>query len=332
VEEIWITLYRVAAESAVVSALIDAAHAGKRVTAFVEVKARFDEAANLQWAARMEEAGVRVLYSMAEVKVHAKLALVGTRGDALPRRLAYLATGNFNERTARVYTDHALLTAHPELTAEVADLFGYLAGEVAAPSFRHLLVAPFTLREELEAMVEREVENARAGRPAGIVLKMNSLEDQEMIEALYRASAAGVGVELVVRGICCLAAGVPGQSGAIAARSIVDRFLEHGRVFVFRAGGEERCYLASADWMTRNLSHRVEVAFPLLDPEVRREVLEILALGLADDRKARVLDAALRNDFVPAREGRPALRSQAETYRRLRQACAAPLALSAAPA
>jgi polyphosphate kinase len=313
VEEIWVTLYRVAAESAVVEAMMEAARRGKRVTAVVEVQARFDEGANLHWAERMSAAGVRTIYGAPGLKVHAKLLLL-SRGDT---RLACLATGNFNEQTARIYGDHALLTSLPELTGEVHSLFRHLAGETPEPVFRHLLVAPFQLREQLARLVEREIGHARAGEPAGMVLKMNSLEDPEMIELLYRASGEGVETDLIVRGICCLAAGVPATSERIRARSIVDRFLEHARVFVFHHAGADRVYLASADLMRRNLNRRIEVAFPVADPELRAELLEILRLQLADDRKARELDPEMRNELVGGPAG-PGHRSQLEIYEMLR--------------
>lgn len=317
VEEIWITLYRVAPNSAVAQSLVDAAQRGKRVTAVVEVQARFDEAANLEWAGRMEAAGVRTIHGVPRLKVHAKLLLVVRREGRSRRRYALLATGNFNERTARIYADHALLTAHAGITREVHHVFRHLADEKPLPRLRHLLVAPTGLRTGFLRLIDREIAHARRGRPACIVAKMNSLEDPEMVDALYRAGAAGVQVDVVVRGICCLAPGAPGVSPNVRARSVVDRFLEHARMFVFHDGGRNRCYLASADWMIRNLSKRVEVAFPILDPGVRRELFDILELQLADDTKARVVDAGLRNEYVPRSPGRH-VRAQLDTYRLLK--------------
>jgi polyphosphate kinase len=320
VEEVWITLYRVARDSRVVSALVRAAERGKRVHAFVEVTARFDEAANLEWAERLEAAGVRTIYSMPKLKVHAKLALVVRREDGKRRRYAYLSTGNFNEKTARVYTDHGLFTADPRLTRDVRRVFAYLAGRVERPRCEHLLVAPFTLRRRLERLLAREAEHAAAGEPARVTLKLNSLEDRRMIARLYDAGRAGVEVRLLVRGICCLVPGLEGASENIEARSIVDRFLEHARVYLFHDAGEQRCYLASADWMTRNLARRVEVAFPLYDEEVRAEVLHILALQLADDTRARVIDAEQRNAYVePSAPDEPRRRAQLEIYDYLRR-------------
>lgn len=317
VEELLITLYRVAEDSAVAQTLIAAAGRGKQVTAFVEAKARFDEAANLAWARRMEDAGVRVIHSMPGLKVHSKLALAVRREGEACRKYAYLATGNFNEKTARVYTDLGLFTADPRLADDVQRVFDFLAGEDEAPRFDHLLVAPFTLRDALYDLVDREIAHHRAGRPAGITAKMNSLEDRAMIDRLYEASRAGVPVRLVVRGICCLVPGIPGLSPTVSATSIVDRFLEHARIYVFHNAGDEAIYLASADWMRRNLSRRVEVAFPVYDPEIRRVIRDLLELQLADNTKARMLDEAMRNTYVPT-AGDP-VRAQEATYRYFRE-------------
>ena len=299
VTEVWISLYRVARDSAVAAGLMRAAEAGRRVTAFVEVKARFDEASNLEWAERMADAGVRVLYSRPGIKVHTKLALITRERDGRRHHTAYLATGNFNEKTARVYTDLGLFTSDGRLANEVRNVFALLAEEESMPSFEHLLVAPRGMRAGFERLIDREIAEARAGRPAAMVLKMNSLEDPDMIERLYEASAAGVEVDLIVRGICCLRPGVPGLSESIRARSIVGRFLEHPRVYLFHAGGARDLYLASADWMTRNLDHRVEVAFPIYDEAVRAQIFEMLDLELSDNTNARVVDARQRNRFVP---------------------------------
>lgn len=313
VEEVWATLYRVAPESAVVQALVTAAQAGKRVTAIVEVQARFDEAANLAWADRLQSAGVRTIHGIAGLKVHAKLLLAVRREGAETRRLACLSTGNFNERTARSYTDHVLLTARQTITTEVHDLFRYLAGDAGVPDFEQLMVAPFDLRDRLTEMLEQEAERAARGEPARAILKLNSLQDPEMIDKLYRVSQRGVRIELIVRGICCVVPGVTGLSANVAARSIIDRFLEHGRVYVFHAGGEEHCYLSSADLMTRNLSHRIEVAFPILDEEARRQVRALLRFQLDDDRKARSLEGG---DADPSpRRPWGARRAQVEIHR-----------------
>ncbi len=318
VDAIWISLYRVARDSAVVEALIEAARNGKDVSAFVEVQARFDEELNLEWAERMERAGVRTLYGRQGIKVHAKLALIRRREGDASRLYALLATGNFNEKTARIYSDHGLMTADERLTEEVHRVFRILGGEDVEPDFEHLLVAPFHLRNRFNELIDSEIEAARAGRAAGITVKMNSLQDQGMIDRLYEASTAGVPIQLVIRGICCIRPGVSSLSENIDGRSIVDRFLEHSRIYLFHAGGAEVLYLSSADWMTRNLSRRVEVAFPIYDPDARAQLLHVLSLQLADNTKARIIDAEQGNRFVTA-AGRPAVRSQIDTYRYLEE-------------
>ncbi len=316
VESIWVTLYRTAPHSSVVSELIRAAETGKHVTAFVEVKARFDEASNLEWADRMRAAGVRALYSFRDLKVHAKLMLVGRREGSDLHWYSYLGTGNLNELTARLYTDHALLTADQRLSDDVRRVFAFLSGEDDDPEFDHLLVAPFCMRSSFYRLVEREVEIAQAGRDGRLVAKMNALEDAKMIRKLYAASVKGVDVTLLVRGICCLVPGVPGQSERIRVRSIVDRFLEHARIYVFHHDGADDMYLASADWMKRNLSGRVEVAFPIYDPRVRDELGEILDLQCRDTTKARIIDAAQKNEYASGEEG---IRAQVDIYRMLEQ-------------
>lgn len=319
VEEVWVTLYRVASDSAVNQELIRAAEAGKQVTAFVELKARFDEATNVVWAERMEAAGVRVLYSMPKLKVHAKIALVARREESDLRHYAFLSTGNFNEKTARVYTDFGLFTADARLADEVRRVFGFLLERTPdeVQPFEHLLVAPFDMRERFYALIEREMAHAAAGRTARMTLKMNSLEDPEIIAKLYEASQAGVEIRLLVRGICCLVPGIADLSENITITSIVDRFLEHPRVYLFHNDGDAVCYLASADWMTRNLSRRVEVAFPLYDPHIFQQIQLYLGLQLTDNTKARYLDAHQQNQYVPRPPDAPEIRAQYDTYRLL---------------
>ncbi len=299
VTSIRLTVYRVARDSEVLKALLTAAQRGKRVTVFVEVQARFDEATNLEWATRLEDAGVTVLYSMPGLKVHAKLALVERTEDGRRRLYAYLATGNLNEKTSRIYADHGLLTADERITRDVERVFDFLAGRGERPQVEHLLVAPFNLREGFYRLIDAEAANARAGRRSGITLKMNALEDPDIIERLHRASNDGVPIDIIVRGICRLIPGLPGQSENIRARSIVDRYLEHGRIYLFHAGGSERMYVASADWMTRNLSRRVEVAFPVYDAEVKRQLRALLDVQLADNVRARIIDGDFANRYVP---------------------------------
>jgi polyphosphate kinase len=316
VEELWLTVYRVARDSAVLNALIAAAEAGKRVTVFMEVQARFDEESNLGWGDRLDAAGVRTLYSMRGLKVHAKIAMVVRRESGERRLYAYVGTGNFNEKTSRVYADHGVFTADERITRDVEQVFLFLGDEVDEPKVEHLLVAPFTLRSGFEALIEHEAQRARSGRPSGMTLKMNALEDEAMVRRLYDASVAGVPIELVVRGICRLVPGVGGQSETIRARSILDRYLEHARIYVFHHDGQERMYLASADWMKRNLSRRVEVAMPIYDEEVRRQLGAALDIQLADNRKARLLDETGTNAYLTAEPGAPPVRAQ-EAFREM---------------
>ena len=314
VTHIKVIQYRVAKNSRIMQTLMHAVQNGKQVSVFVEIKARFDEAANLDWGEKLEKAGVRVYYSFPGVKVHSKLALVRRAEGKTTRLYAYLSTGNFHEDTAKVYGDFGLFTADPRMTAEVSMVFAYLEN-VKPPkeAFQHLLVGKFNLRSGLDALIDREIAAAQAGRPAAMILKMNSLEDRDMIARLYKASRAGVKIQLIIRGICCLAPGVPGISDHIEVISIVDRFLEHARVFVFHNGGDETILLSSADWMTRNLSYRIECAFPVYDADLREEILDILQLQLSDNVKARVIDRADRNEYRRIESDIP-VRSQLETY------------------
>lgn len=315
VTHIKIVQYRVAKKSRIMQALIDAVKAGKQVSAFIEVKARFDEEANLKWGERLEQAGVTVRYSFPGLKVHAKLALVRRIEDDGPQMYSYLSTGNFHEDTAKVYSDFGLFTADERLINEVARVFSYLE-TMKLPEqqrFEHLLVGQFNLRSQLEELIDREIQEAKDGRPASIILKMNSLEDTPMIERLYEASQAGVQVKMIIRGICCLVAGRPELSENIHAVSIVDRFLEHSRVFIFHHGGEELIYLSSADWMVRNLSYRIETAFPIYDPALKEQILNYIGIQLSDNTKSRVLDDKLSNHYFRT-ESDLAIRSQVETY------------------
>ncbi|MFA6109025.1 MAG: polyphosphate kinase 1 [Candidatus Latescibacterota bacterium] len=282
------TIYRTGDDSQVAQALIDAAEAGKEVTVLVELKARFDEEANIEWAKLLEESGVHVIYGVVGLKTHCKLSMLVRRdGDRL-HRYAHLGTGNYNQTTARLYTDLGLLTARPEITAEVAEVFNLLTARQRRTVFRKLLVAPNNLMKGMLDRIEREAEHAQAGRPAAIIAKMNGLMDQKIIRALYQASQAGVQIDLIVRGICCLRAGVPGLSENIRVYSIIGRFLEHSRVFYFANGGQPEYWLGSADWMNRNLRNRVEVVFPIEDPELQQRVFrEGLELCLADRLKSR---------------------------------------------
>ena len=313
------TLYRVAAKSEIAKALVRAAEAGKQVTVVIELKARFDEESNISWAAKLKKAGANVILGFPDLKVHTKLALVTrAEGDGL-RQYAYLSTGNFNEQTSRVYADYGLFTTDPRLTAEVNQVFAFLSTrQREGIRFEHLLVAPFNLRERLTEFVETEIANAKAGKPAYITLKLNALEDPAMIELLYRAADAGVRVSLNIRGISCAVPGGAGGPANLRARGIVDRFLEHGRVYLFANGGgadNERLYIGSADWMHRNLSRRVEVAFPLYDPALKAEVRALVELQESDNEKARDFHT---NKLLEGSKKAPRIRAQTTTYEHLR--------------
>lgn len=284
------TLYRTSENSAIVRALIEAA-AKKEVTAVVELKARFDEASNIRWARALEDAGVQVFHGLVGLKTHCKLSLLVRRdSDGVSRRYAHLGTGNYNSTTARIYTDLSLMTADPEITGAVHDVFSFLTAYAEHSSYSPLMVSPVNIAEHSLELIAREADHARLGRPAHIVAKMNALLDKNIVAALYRASQAGVEIDLIVRGMCALRPGVRGVSDRICVRSIVGRFLEHSRIFYFANGGEEEIYLASADWMPRNLYERVEVMFPVKDAMLRERIRhEILDAYLADTMKARVL-------------------------------------------
>ncbi len=281
------TLYRTSGDSPFVRALSRAADNGKQVTALVEIKARFDEANNIAWARRLEEAGVHVVYGFIGLKTHCKVALVVRREHDGIRRYVHLGTGNYNPQTARQYTDLSFLSAREDLADDVSALFNMLTGYSEPPEWKRLAVAPFGLGERLIALIDREAERARAGRDGRIIAKVNALVDPDVIRALYGASSAGVEIDLLVRGICCLRPGVPGVSERIQVTSVVDRFLEHSRVFVFGTGGDAECYLSSADWMPRNLHRRVEVMLPVEDPLLRARIVdEILRPQLREDARA----------------------------------------------
>lgn len=305
VEAIKTTQYRVAGDSKIAQALMRAARNGKDVEVFVELKARFDEELNIRWAEEMERDGVKVYYSFPGLKVHAKIASVATRSG---KKLCYLATGNFNEKTAKVYADLGLFTSDERITSEVSEVFEYLTGKATEHEFKSLLTAQFNIRSAFQDLIKNEIEKAKNGERALIIAKINGLEDTKIIKALYKASRAGVEIKLIVRGICRMKAGVPGLSENVEIISIVDRFLEHARFFYFYAAGEEKIYAGSADWMKRNLSRRVEVVFPIYGSKIKNLIKDILDIQLADNRKARLIDPELKNEYV--RNDEPALRSQ----------------------
>ncbi|MGY4537358.1 polyphosphate kinase [Mucilaginibacter sp. UYNi724] len=301
VEEINVTLYRVASDSKIVNALISAAKNGKKVNVVVELKARFDEANNLKWAKKLKNAGAEIIYSVTALKVHAKVALVKTRkGD----RISYsglMATGNFNEGTAKFYTDHILLTTNPDLLREVELLFIFLAKrekpkEDNQINFQHLLVAGFNLQKGFLKLIDREIELATQGKPASIIIKMNNLEERVMIDKLYEASQAGVKIQLIIRGICCLIPGITDMSENISIKRIVDRYLEHGRIFIFNNNGNPEIFMGSADWMNRNIYHRVEVCFPIYADHIKQQLTALVNLQLSDNVQAVEIDSHLNQN------------------------------------
>jgi polyphosphate kinase len=310
-----ITLYRTSGDSPIVEALIDAASAGKQVTALVELRARFDEAANIAWARRLEDAGAHVVYGVVGLKTHCKALLIMRRDADRLRQYVHLGTGNYHPRTARIYTDFSLFTANQELTEEVAILFNTLTGLAGYPGGEKLLVAPFDMQRRLIEKIERERDHARAGKDARMIVKLNALVDEEIIEKLYEASCAGVKIDLVVRGICCLRPKLPGLSESICVISIVGRFLEHSRIYYFANDGAPEVYLSSADWMPRNFFRRVEAAFPIEAESLRNELInEVLPIFLNDRVKARELQPD--GTYTRLTPDRSATKSQAQlTFR-----------------
>jgi polyphosphate kinase len=286
VQAIKMTLYRTSGDSPIVNALINAAENGKQVAALVELKARFDEENNISWARKLEESGVHVVYGLVGLKTHTKIVLVVRQeGDEI-RRYVHIGTGNYNPKTAKLYTDLGLLSCREELGADLTDLFNFLTGYSQQRSYRKLLVAPVSLRERMVSMIRREIDHCKNGKPGRIIAKMNSLVDQQIIASLYEASRVGVQVDLIVRGICCLRPGMEGVSENIRVISIVGRYLEHSRIFYFQNDGKEEVYIGSADWMPRNLDRRVEAVTPVEDPDLSKDLQEILSVMLSDNRQA----------------------------------------------
>ncbi len=312
VTEICITVYRVAKNSKVVNALINAARNGKKVTVVIELQARFDEEANIYWSRKLEEVGARVTFGFPGLKIHAKLLNIVRKEGRKLVNYACVSTGNFHEGNAQVYSDFFLFTANPKITSDVKRVFDFFDNSYKNFSYRHLIKSPLYLRRKMYQLIDQEIKNARAGKEAYIILKLNSLVDNEIIYKLYKANDAGVKIKLIVRGICSLTPGVPGLSEHVEAISIVDKFLEHSRVLIFCNGGDELYYITSADWMTRNLDRRVEVACPIFDKDVQREIKDIIELQLRDNVKARVINAVQDNQYVAA-NGSVKVRSQLET-------------------
>jgi polyphosphate kinase len=314
VTKIYVTLYRVASDSRIVHALINAARNGKKVMVFVELKARFDEANNIKWARQMKSAGITIIDSIPGLKVHAKLAVIKKKCAKGSEYNGLLATGNFNESTARFYTDHILFTAHQPMLKEAEELFLFLKKRRKPKAsdelcFTHLLVGQFNLQQRFMALINREIEHVKNGTRGSITIKLNNLEDPVLIAKLYDAARAGVQITLIVRSICCLVPGIPGVSDTITVKRIVDRYLEHGRVFMFGNAGNAEVYIGSADWMNRNIYRRIEVCFPVYDTQLRLQLIRMLLLQTADTVQAVVLDEHMNN--IPA-QGEYLVRSQEE--------------------
>ncbi|WP_045608395.1 polyphosphate kinase 1 [Vibrio vulnificus] len=313
VVSIKINVYRVAKNSRLMNSLIDAVHNGKRVTVVVELQARFDEEANIEWSKRLTDAGVHVIFGVPGTKIHAKLLLITRREEEGFMRYAHIGTGNFHERTARVYTDFSLLTADQELAAEVRGVFSYIMNPFQPVRFRHLIVSPRNSRSQLYRLVDNEIANAQAGKKAAITLKVNNLVDKGLISRLYEASSAGVKIRMIIRGMCSLVPGLEGLSDNIEIISIIDRFLEHPRVLVVHNDGEPLVYISSADWMERNIDNRIEVMSPVRDPRIKQRIIDILNIQFTDTVKARRIDKEMSNNYVE-RGNRKKIRSQIAIY------------------
>ena len=318
VTSIKMSIYRLARNSNVANALINAARNGKEVTVVLELQARFDEQANLDWADRMREEGIKVMHGIPDLKVHSKLILVDRKEKGQHVKYANISTGNFNEETALIYSDHCLFTKDPRITEEAEKVFEFFEKTYKSFTYNHLLVSPFNMRKSLISLIRNEIENAKKGKKAYILLKINHLSDRSMIDHLYDADRAGVKIDIIIRGVCSLVPGIPGTSGTINAISIIDRFLEHSRIYVFGNDGNELIYLSSADWMARNLDQRVEVACPVYDDRLKAEIREFLNFQLKDNTKARIVNGQLVNDYK-REPGKASYRAQLDYYRFLKK-------------
>ena len=312
VRSIKITIYRLAKISHIASSLINAVKNGKKVTVQIELRARFDEVANIRYAEQMQQEGVNLIFGVTGLKVHSKICVIEREEEGILHKYGFLSTGNFNESTSRIYTDYTLFTGNQELLKEFNKVFDFFEINYKVSRYKHLLVSPHYTRTALIKLISTEIENAQKGRKAGIKLKLNSLSDFTLIDKLYDASNAGVKIQLIVRGICSLIPGVPGQSENIEAISILDKFLEHPRVYIFENEGDPKIYISSADWMTRNMDYRVEVSCPIYDEEIKQEILETFDISWRDNVKARVHSLAQDNAY--RRNDQPPLRSQFALY------------------
>lgn len=319
VKKIFVTIYRIASNSQITNALISAAKNGKKVTVFMELKARFDEENNLKWAKKMKNAGVKIIYSLPGLKVHAKIVLVKRKEKKKLVGYGLYSTGNFNETTARFYTDHIMLSANVAMAAELNLLFSYLMKpeknvKKTEPRFRHLMVSQFNLLDRFVALIQREIKAAKKGKPSGIIIKLNNLEEKSLIQKLYEASEAGVKIQLIIRGICCLMPGVPGMSENISVTRIVDRYLEHGRIFIFQNQGSPEIFMGSSDWMNRNIHYRIEVCFPVRDEKIKEKIMQLIEVQLSDNIKAVRLNDQMENIPLQRGQGEEFVRSQQTIY------------------
>lgn len=314
VKTIRINLYRVASDSQVCNALINAVKNGKKVIAVLELLARFDEENNMEWSNKLQEEGVKVIYGVPGLKVHSKLILISRREDGKIRRYANIGTGNFHEKTANIYSDTSLLTADKNLANEVKKVFQFFENNYERAVFRHLIVSPFSTRRRFLKLIDHEIKMAEKDKDAWIIIKLNNLVDQVMIKKLYDASKAGVKIKLIVRGVCSLIPGVKGMSENIQVTSIVGRFLEHSRIFIFSNDGQPKFYLSSSDWMTRNLDYRIEVSTPIYDKDLQLELMNYIEIQLSDNQKARIVNASLSNQYVKVEKNGEKINSQLHLY------------------
>jgi len=314
VKEISIAVYRVAENSRIMHALINAAKNGKKVNCLIELRARFDEQNNITWSRRLEEEGVNVIYGIEDYKVHSKICLVCRTGkDSKPTYYACLSTGNYNEKTALIYADHTLLTANKKITADLVTVFKAINKGMLPKGLKHLMVSPVDSRPAIYKLIDNEIKNAKAKKPAYMILKMNSLADEQLVVKLYQASNAGVKIQLIIRGMCCLVPGMKGYSENIEVISIVDKYLEHARVHIYCNGGDELIYLTSADFMTRNIETRVEVGFPIYDKDVKKEIRDIINIQLSDNTKSREINKDNNNKYHKTKSELP-VRAQIDIY------------------
>jgi polyphosphate kinase len=314
VRSIKITLYRLGQKSSVINALINATRNGKQVTAIVELTARFDEQANIKWSNRLRDHGVKVIYGVQDLKVHAKLVLIERKEKKRTALYACVGTGNFNEDTTSVFSDHLLLTADRRITTEVLKIFNFFDKNYKISLFRHLIVSPFYMRNKLNKLINNEIKNAKEGKKAFIYIKMNNVVDERIIYKLYEASQVGVDVRMNVRGMFSMVPGLPGISDKLQAVAMIDRFLEHSRIMIFHNNGWEQYYISSADLMARNLDRRVEVACPVYDPELQKELKSFFDIQWNDNTQLRILDKDLSNRYIPKAENEEQIRSQIAWY------------------